>query len=141
MFHYFFISDGASSHFKNSFNIFNLTHHKDDFGLEACWTFSSTAHGKGPCDGFGASVKYTATRSITTSGTSICSAEQFYEFTMVFNHNAAKTSTTGEPPIYAFYVNPNTVERICGEILKPRWEQLIKTRKNITEMYLKRTLF
>ncbi|CAF3300606.1 unnamed protein product [Rotaria sp. Silwood2] len=129
MFHYFFISDGASSHFKNSFNIFNLTHHKDDFGLEACRTFSSTAHGKGPCDGLGASVKYTATRSITTSGTSICSAEQFYEFTMGFNHNAAKVSTTNEPPIYAFYVNSSTVERTYSEILKPRWEKLIKTHR------------
>ncbi|CAF4104405.1 unnamed protein product, partial [Rotaria sordida] len=132
-----YLSDGASNHFKNNFNILNLTHHKDDFGLDACWTFSSTAHGKGPCDGLGASVKYAATRSIITSGTSICSAEEFFEFTIKFNHNAAKASTTNQPPIHAFYVNSITVERIYSEILKPRWEKLTKTHriKNIRSFH------
>ncbi|CAF5011995.1 unnamed protein product, partial [Rotaria sp. Silwood1] len=124
-----YLSDGATNHFKNSFNIFNLTRHKDDFGLAACWTFSSTGHGKGPCDGLGASVKYTATRSIITSGTSISSAEEFYEFTRNLNYNAANTSITNQPPIHVFYIKSTTVEHVYSEILKLRWENLNKTNR------------
>lgn len=122
----FVLSDGASSHFKNNFNIFNLTNHQHDFGIEASWTFTSTAHGKGPCDGVGAAVKYTATRFISTSGIVINSAEEFYAFTKKFNENAAKMSATGEPSIYSFYVKSADVEHTYAEILKSRWDQLGK---------------
>ena len=87
-------------------------------------------HGKGPCDGIGATVKSTATRSITTSGTMIGAAEEFYEFTIKFNKNSPKSLTNNELPIYTFYVSSTTVERIYEEILKPRWEKLTKTGKN-----------
>ena len=56
-------SDGAAGHFKNNYTILNLLYHTKDFGLEACWTFLATGHGKGPCDGIGATVKATATRA------------------------------------------------------------------------------
>ncbi len=105
-------------------------HHKQDFGLYACWTFTSTAHGKGPCDGLGASVKSTATRSILKSGISISSAEDFYHFTVQFNNNPANTTTTNEPPIHAFYVESTTVDNIYKEVLKPRWEKLNETGRN-----------
>ena len=109
----------------------NLIYHQQDFGLEACWTFTSTGHGKGPCAGLGASVKSTASRYIIRSGTSITSAEEFYKFTVQFNENAAKTSTDKQPPIYAFFVNSITIENIYNNILKLRWEKLDKTSKNI----------
>ncbi len=143
--YHFFLSDGASSHFKNNFNIFNLTYHEDDFKLDASWTFCSTAHGKGPCDGVGAAVKYAATRSVSTSGIMICSAEEFYGFTTKFNENAANISTNKEPPIHTFFVTSAEVERIYTEILKPRWDKLGKSGKsehilkcNSNKLYLDR---
>ena len=109
----------------------NLTYHQQDFDLEACWTFTSTVHGKGPCDGLGASVKSTASRYIIRSGASTTSAEEFYKFTIQFNENAAKTSTDKQPPIHAFFVNSITTENTYNSILKPRWEKLNNTSNNI----------
>lgn len=34
--------------------------HKSDFGIPAEWHFFPTAHGKGPCDGLGGTVKRSA---------------------------------------------------------------------------------
>ena len=48
-------SDGASAHSKNNASILNLVHHRNDFGLDACWTFTATGHGKGAGDGIVAS--------------------------------------------------------------------------------------
>ncbi|CAF1022728.1 unnamed protein product [Adineta steineri] len=122
-----YLSDGAGSQFKNNYNMFNLLHHLRDFGIQACWTFSSTGHGKGPIDGLGASSKSTATRSVKSSGTVISSAKEFYEFTKQYNENAAKLSGNNEPPINAFYVDSTTVEATYQNFLKPRWDKLNKT--------------
>ena len=53
--HYF--SDGCAGQYKNFKNFLNMCHHKQDFGLEAEWTFFATSHGKSPCDGIGGFVK------------------------------------------------------------------------------------
>lgn len=58
-----YISDGAKQHFKNRYQMVNLMNHKIDFGLDAEWHISATAHGKGPPDGVGAIVKREATRA------------------------------------------------------------------------------
>ena len=55
-----YISDGASSQYKN-FNYFaNLCHHEVDLGTKAEWHFFATSHGKGPCDGVGGTIKRAA---------------------------------------------------------------------------------
>lgn len=56
----YYFSDGAPSQFKNYKNVLNLFHHIEDFGIPAEWHFFPTAHGKGPCDGVGGTVKRTA---------------------------------------------------------------------------------
>lgn len=58
-----YVSDGAKQHYKNRFQINNLAHHEEDFGLPADWHFYATAHGKGACDGLGAIFKREATRT------------------------------------------------------------------------------
>ncbi|CAF4737276.1 unnamed protein product, partial [Rotaria socialis] len=37
-----YASDGASAHFKNKYNMYNLAHHHADFNIAASWTFSAT---------------------------------------------------------------------------------------------------
>lgn len=59
----FYYSDGCAAQYKNKKNFINLCYHKQDFGVEAEWHFSATAHGKGPCDGVGGSVKRLAARA------------------------------------------------------------------------------
>lgn len=58
-----YFSDGASAQYKNKKKIVNLTHHRQDFGLEAEWHFFPTSHGKGACDGLGGTLKRLAART------------------------------------------------------------------------------
>jgi hypothetical protein len=46
-----YVSDGAAMHFKNKYNMYNLSCHKEEFGIEAEWLFTTTGHGKSACDG------------------------------------------------------------------------------------------
>ena len=46
-----YVSDGASMHFKNKYNMMNLSFHKTDFLLEAEWLCTATSHGKSASDG------------------------------------------------------------------------------------------
>ena len=46
-----YVSDGAGMHFKNKYNMYNLSYHKEEFGIEAEWIFTATGHGKSACDG------------------------------------------------------------------------------------------
>ena len=59
----FYFSDGASAQYKNKKNFVNLAFHSKDFKMEAEWHFFATAHGKGPCDGLGGTVKRLAARA------------------------------------------------------------------------------
>ena len=110
-----------------------MVHHKKDFGLEASWTFTATSHGKGPCDGIGASVKSTATRTTLTSGRSITTPNEFYDFTVEFNAHAQRASTDKELPIHAFYVDASAVDKVYDDVLKIRWKQLPVLGKNSFE--------
>lgn len=58
----FYFSDGSAAQYKNKKNFLNLCCHERDFGIHAEWHFSATAHGKGPCDGVGGTVKREAAR-------------------------------------------------------------------------------
>lgn len=59
----YYFSDGSAAQYKNRKNFTNLCNHKDDFDIDAEWHFSATAHGKGPCDGVGGTVKRLAARA------------------------------------------------------------------------------
>lgn len=59
----YYFSDGSAAQYKNKKNFTNLCYHKNDFGIEAEWHFSATAHGKGSCDGVGGTVKREAARA------------------------------------------------------------------------------
>lgn len=52
-----YFTDGAKQHFKNRYSIDLLRHHKEDFGMNADWHFSTTAHGRNEYDGLGATFK------------------------------------------------------------------------------------
>ena len=60
-----YFSDGCAGQYKNYKNFLNLCLHKQDFGLDAVWSFFATSHGKSPCDGIGGAVKrVVVTRSL-----------------------------------------------------------------------------
>ena len=57
----YYFSDGAVSQYKNRFNMINLVFHEIDVGVPAEWNYFATAHGKGPRDGLGGTLKRLAT--------------------------------------------------------------------------------
>lgn len=61
-------TDGAKQHFKNKYQICNLIHHKEDYGVDAEWHYCVTAHGKSHYDGIGATFKREAYRTSLTLG-------------------------------------------------------------------------
>lgn len=52
-----YFSDGSAAQFKNKKNFINICFHNEDFNIDAEWNFFATAHGKGPADGVGGTVK------------------------------------------------------------------------------------
>lgn len=79
---YFYVTDGASQHFKNRFNFINLFHFQQDFGAEAEFHFHATSHGKGPCDGLGGNLKRLAARASlqAVANKAITTPERLYEW-------------------------------------------------------------
>lgn len=58
----YYFTDGCAAQYKNKKNFVNIVKHSDDFGIPCEWHFHATAHGKGPCDGIGGTVKRMAAR-------------------------------------------------------------------------------
>lgn len=82
----YYFTDGAGQHFKNKNNFANLLAHLADFGIVAEWHFHATAHGKGPCDGVGASIKRNAARySLQCSSENrILTAKALFDYTKIY---------------------------------------------------------
>lgn len=110
-----YFSDGAPQQFKNYKNFVNIYYHADDFGAPAEWNFFATAHGKGPCDGVGGSVKRLAART---------SLQRLYDqqiLTPMDLHNWANTPGT-LPSINVRYWEQENYE-IAENYLASRFEQ------------------
>lgn len=74
-----YFSDGAVAQYKNRFNIINLLYHEKEFGVPAEWHYFATAHGKGPSDGLGGTLKRLAIRA-SLQGTTIQTPKQLYDW-------------------------------------------------------------
>lgn len=122
-------SDGASGHFKNNANIFNLIHHKVDFELEACWTFTATGHGKSAGDGIGAALKSTARRATLSKSILLSTAKDFFEFCQKQQLGIAEKSNRDNPAIDVFYLEADEIEEVKNNILNSRFEKLKALRK------------
>lgn len=122
-------SDGASGHFKNNANIFNLIHHKIDFELEASWTFTSTGHGKSAGDGIGATLKSTARRATLSKNILLSTAKDFFEFSQKQQLEIAKKSNRDNPAVDVFYLEADEIEKVKNNILNSRVKKLQALRK------------
>jgi len=56
--------------------------HETDFGVCARWNYLETGHGKGPCDGLGASVKRMADLAVKQHKCLIQDASDFFKWTL-----------------------------------------------------------
>jgi hypothetical protein len=122
-------SDNASGHFKNNASIFNLIHHKVDFELEACWTFTATGHGKSAGDGIGATLKSTARRATLSKNILLSTAKDFFEFSQKQQLEIAKKSNRVNPAVDVFYLEADEIEKVKNNILNSRVEKLQALRE------------
>lgn len=115
------VSDGAPQHFKNYKSVLNILNFKQDFGMEVEWIFFPTAHGKGPCDGIGATVKRGASlASLQSPLNPILTPQQLYDWCV----------TSGRIQSINFVWSPTSEYEKSVEYLKTRF--LIQTRvKNL----------
>ena len=76
-----YFSDGCAAQYKNRFNLINLLHHEQDFGIGAEWNFFATSHGKNACDGdrWDFEKKCNKSQSSTAYNNQILTAQDFYE--------------------------------------------------------------
>ena len=77
-----YVTDGGRSHFKNRYNILNLSFHEIDFGVRALCTFTDPFHEKRSADGLGVAVKSSTNLYLMRQGPeeAFKSAKEFYEF-------------------------------------------------------------
>jgi hypothetical protein len=71
-------SDGAASQFKQKYNLCNLTFFNETFGIDVAWHFFASGHGKGACDGIGATIKRSVWLRVKTGKFQVTNAEEFY---------------------------------------------------------------
>ncbi|GFO14380.1 otu domain-containing protein 5 [Plakobranchus ocellatus] len=111
--HVHVFSDGASGQFKNCFNLSLLTNPKllHDQIQSMDWSFFATAHGKGPIDGIGGTVKRAVWRRILQQRVIINSASEFAEI--------AKETC---PNIKIFYISKEEIASVREE-LEQYWNE------------------
>jgi hypothetical protein len=76
-----YLTDSPTSQYRNKTIFLILTLHKEEFGVSARWNYLEAGHGKGPCDGLGASVKRGANNAVIQNKAVIQDAEDFYSYT------------------------------------------------------------
>lgn len=59
----FYFSDGCAAQYKNKKNFYNLSLHKEQYGIEPEWSFFITSHWKNVCDGLGGTLNRLVTKA------------------------------------------------------------------------------
>lgn len=76
-----YLTDSPTSRYRNKTIFQVLVDHETDFGMQAQWNYLESGHGKGPCDGLGASVKRAADMAIKQGKATIQDGKDFYNWT------------------------------------------------------------
>lgn len=89
-----YLTDSPPSQYRNKTIFQVLVDHETDFGMQAQWNYLESGHGKGPCDGLGASVKRAADMAIKQGKATIQDGKDFYNWT---------TKESGSKVKYTYY--------------------------------------
>jgi len=91
-----YLTDSPTSQYRNRTIFQFIAQHQDEFGIDARWNYLESGHGKGPCDGLGASVKRSAGDAIKHVKCSIQDANDFFAW-------ATHSVNTGSKVRYFLY--------------------------------------
>lgn len=76
-----YLSGSPTSQYRNKTILQFNANHEAQFGISGRWSYLESGHGKGPCDGLGASVKRAACNAVKQGKTSILCAEELLKWT------------------------------------------------------------
>jgi hypothetical protein len=74
------VTDGCAGQYKSKNAFLDISYGMEDCNVQLIRNFYGTSHGKGPCDGLGATVKSAARRAVLHHRTIIRNALELYEF-------------------------------------------------------------
>lgn len=134
-----YVTDGAKQHYKNRFQMMNLMHHEEDFDLKGEWHFQATAHGKGACDGIGATLKREATRACLQAKSTkeaILTSQDLYEWAKIkfenmriIHYNKESHNKTQRKLNKRFSLAPNVTKIQSGHSFIPIRDRKLEVRQ------------
>ena len=84
------LTHSSTSQYRNR-TIFQLVaRYEENFGVKARWDYLEAGHGKGLCDGLGASVNRSASNAVTQGRAVIQSAEDFFVWSQQISGSAVQ---------------------------------------------------
>lgn len=110
-----FISDGATSQFKNKYTLSNLLFAQKDFGITAIHEFSPSNHGKNAVDGLGGIIKRGVFKKVMSKKVEVYDAEAF-----------VKCARPLFKDVTIFHAKEDEIQQLNKKLLAPRWKKLIK---------------
>jgi len=88
--HVHYLTDSPTSQYRNKSIFQIMTYHQDELDISCQWNYLEAGHGKGPCDGLGASVKRAANSAVCQGKAIIQGAEDFYAWTQSVCNSTVK---------------------------------------------------
>ena len=117
-----YLTDSPTSQYRNKTIFRFISTHKEEYDIEARWNYLESGHGKGPCDGLGASIKRSADNAIKHGKANIQNAADFYQY-------ATKTTEEGSKVKYMMYTQEDYDEAKSILDTKPQIQAIPGTFK------------
>lgn len=110
-------TDNATAQFKNRFVMRALLHMQNIFCVDIQWNFLAAQHGKGVCDGLGATIKQFVFNRVKSNRVEVTNAKQFVE---VARNSSILTTEITFDDIETFIKNNNLQSVINNAKCVPR---------------------
>jgi len=117
-----YLTDSPTSQYRNKTIFQLLSLHESGFNVTATWYYPEAGHGKGPCDGLGASVKRSASLAVKQNKAVIQNASDFFAWT--------QRQSSNESVVSYLFISQEQYDQ-SGEIIKGRSQDLLSVKETM----------
>lgn len=114
-----YLTDSPTSQYRNKTIFQLLSLHESEFNVTTTWNYLEAGHGKGPCDGLGASVKRSASLAVKQNKAVIQNASDFFAWT--------QRQSSNESVVSYLFIRQEQYDQ-SGEIIKGRSQDLLPVK-------------
>lgn len=114
-----YLTDSPTSQYRNKTIFQLLSLHESEFNVTTTWNYLEAGHGKGPCDGLGASVKCSASLAVKQNKAVIQNASDFFAWT--------QRQSSNESVVSYLFISQEQYDQ-SGEIIKGRSQDLLPVK-------------